>query len=70
MKKNFSEVHYTFEGEGVWYVDTLETDDDNESDVVVSTIKENTFGVKYVLEEYKMLIVIEVVKEKLRELLK
>ena len=70
MKKNFNEVRCTFEDEGVWYVDAWETDDDNESGVVVATINENTFEVNYLLEEYKTPIVIEAVKEKLRELLK
>ena len=68
MKKyNFTEVRCNFVDEGIWYVDAWE--DDNEDGTVVARINENTFEVQYINDAYKTIpSILEVVKDKLREL--
>ena len=71
MKGMFAEVRCTYFDDGLreWFIDGWKTDNDNEEGVIVATINEDTFEVNYRKAEYKKdPIVLEVVKDKLREI--
>ena len=69
MKTKFGEIRCTFFDEGKWYVDAWQTADDDEEGVCVATIDVKTFEVNYFDEKYKEDdLVLEVVKEKLKEI--
>lgn len=67
----FTEVRCNFFDEGIWYIDAWLTDDNDEEGFVVATINEKTFEVHYINDMYKTNnMVLDAVKEKLRELVK
>lgn len=71
MNTEFTEVRCTYfcEERNLWLVDAWRTDDDNEEGEVVALINPSNYKVEYTFPAYsKDELVLECVKEKLKEL--